>query len=150
MVRGVQLSILLLAAATTLPCGRAFSPSIVRVSQTPFRHAAGRRSGARHPGLSAQLGEPGGGASGASTNWRRSVQEQRDAGALAKRVFETDERPIILYDGVCNLCNGGVNFMLDWDSPNEERGNFRFAALQSEVGKALLQRSGRRPDDIST
>jgi predicted DCC family thiol-disulfide oxidoreductase YuxK len=69
---------------------------------------------------------------------------------LAESVFATDERPIILYDGVCNLCNGGVNFMLDWDSPNEERGNFRFAALQSNVGRALLQRSGRKPDDQSS
>ena len=70
--------------------------------------------------------------------------------ALAQKVFETDERPIILYDGICNLCNGGVNFMLDWDSPNEERGNFRFAALQSDVGRALLQRSGRSPEDCNS
>lgn len=30
--------------------------------------------------------------------------------------FETDTRPIILFDGVCNLCNGGVNFVLNWDT----------------------------------
>lgn len=42
--------------------------------------------------------------------------------ALANKVFETDDRPIILYDGICNMCNGGVNFMLDWDSPNDSRG----------------------------
>jgi predicted DCC family thiol-disulfide oxidoreductase YuxK len=75
---------------------------------------------------------------------------KEDWRVLAKKVFETDERPIILYDGVCNLCNGGVNFMLDWDSPNDERGNFRFAALQSDVGRALLQRSGRSPDDCNS
>lgn len=60
--------------------------------------------------------------------------------------FETDERPIILFDGVCNLCNGGVNFMLDWD----REGRARFAALQSPAGQALLQRSGRSPYDISS
>jgi predicted DCC family thiol-disulfide oxidoreductase YuxK len=60
--------------------------------------------------------------------------------------FATDVRPIILYDGVCNLCNGGVQFMLDWD----KQGRARFAALQSPAGRSLLQRSGRAPDDISS
>ena len=60
-------------------------------------------------------------------------------------LFASDMRPIILFDGVCNMCNGGVNFALDYD----QEGVFRFAALQSEVGRALLVRSGRRADDIS-
>ena len=42
---------------------------------------------------------------------------------------------------------GGVNLMLEWDSPNEERGNSRFAALQSDVGRALLQRGGKETDE---
>jgi predicted DCC family thiol-disulfide oxidoreductase YuxK len=54
------------------------------------------------------------------------------------------------YDGVCNLCNGGVNFMLDWDRPSQLKGEFRFAALQSEVGRALLRRGGRAENDISS
>jgi DCC1-like thiol-disulfide oxidoreductase len=54
-----------------------------------------------------------------------------------------DSRPVILYDGDCNLCNGGVQFMLDWD----KEGLFRLAALQSEAGKALLLRSGREPGE---
>eukprot|EP00306_Pavlova_sp_CCMP459_P009653 CAMPEP_0185184668 /NCGR_PEP_ID=MMETSP1140-20130426/2711_1 /TAXON_ID=298111 /ORGANISM="Pavlova sp., Strain CCMP459" /LENGTH=218 /DNA_ID=CAMNT_0027750749 /DNA_START=13 /DNA_END=669 /DNA_ORIENTATION=+ len=70
--------------------------------------------------------------------------------AIAERVFLSDLRPIILFDGICNLCNGGVNFMLDWDRPDDIRGVFRFAALQSDVGKGLLMRSGRAPDDISS
>mmetsp|Transcript_17605 Transcript_17605/g.35063 ORF Transcript_17605/g.35063 Transcript_17605/m.35063 type:complete len:156 (+) Transcript_17605:158-625(+) len=57
-----------------------------------------------------------------------------------------DVRPIILFDGVCNLCNGGVNFALD----NDEVGNFRFAALQSEAGRALLSSHGKAADDISS
>lgn len=60
-------------------------------------------------------------------------------------LFASDMRPIILFDGVCNMCNGGVNFALDYD----QEGVFRFAALQSDVGRALLVRSGRRADDIS-
>lgn len=35
---------------------------------------------------------------------------------IAKDVFKKDKRPVILFDGVCNLCNGGVNFALDNDS----------------------------------
>ena len=144
---GVQRRVLILVAAATLPSGRAFSQSGVGLLARPsFRaECATGQAGARGlPSLGAQIGE-----TDVSKGWRRDVEEKRDAKALAKKLFETDDRPIILYDGICNLCNGGVNFMLDWDSPNEKRGNFRFAALQSEVGKALLQRSGRRPDDVS-
>ncbi len=42
---------------------------------------------------------------------------------------------VILFDGVCNLCNGAVLFVLDRD-PN---GHFQFAALQSEAGAELLR-----------
>ncbi|WP_022835459.1 thiol-disulfide oxidoreductase DCC family protein [Salisaeta longa] len=43
--------------------------------------------------------------------------------------------PIVLFDGVCNLCNGAVDFVMRHDA--HER--FRFASLQSEVGETLLQ-----------
>jgi hypothetical protein len=36
---------------------------------------------------------------------------------VASQAFEKNDRPIILFDGQCNLCNGGVNFALDHD-PN--------------------------------
>ena len=47
-----------------------------------------------------------------------------------------DERnhPVILFDGVCNFCNAGVNFIIRQDKKNI----FRFAALQSEAGQKLL------------
>ncbi|KAF1002729.1 DCC family protein At1g52590, chloroplastic [Apium graveolens] len=60
--------------------------------------------------------------------------------------FQQDSRPIMLFDGVCNLCNGGVKFVRDHDHQRK----IRFEALQSEAGKKLLQRSGRSPDDISS
>jgi len=41
---------------------------------------------------------------------------------------------IILFDGVCNLCNGAVNFVIK----RNKKDLFRFAALQSEVGKRLV------------
>jgi len=65
---------------------------------------------------------------------------------IAKELFSDDKRPIILFDGVCNLCNGGVNFALDHDSV----GKFRFASLQSKAGQALLVRSGKKSTDISS
>lgn len=65
---------------------------------------------------------------------------------VSQRVFATDKRPIILFDGVCNMCNGAVNLALDWD-PSAK---LRFSALQSNVGRALLQANGREADDISS
>jgi predicted DCC family thiol-disulfide oxidoreductase YuxK len=65
---------------------------------------------------------------------------------VLKRVFEQDNRPIILFDGVCNLCNSAVNLALDWDP----KGKLRFSALQSNVGRSLLQAHGRKADDISS
>lgn len=48
---------------------------------------------------------------------------------------------IILFDGVCNLCNGWVNFVIDRDPD----ARFVFAPLQSEVARELLK-SERDPD----
>jgi len=45
---------------------------------------------------------------------------------------------VILFDGVCNLCNGAVNFVIDHD----DAAYFKLAALQSEEAKPLLQRHG--------
>ena len=53
---------------------------------------------------------------------------------------------LILYDGVCGLCDRFVQFMLDRDS----RDHFRFAALQSPVGREAVLRHGGDPDAVST
>lgn len=45
---------------------------------------------------------------------------------------------IILFDGVCNFCNGSVNFIIDRDPQKY----FKFAPLQSEVGEKLLKENG--------
>ena len=65
---------------------------------------------------------------------------------LAREVFQNDTRPIILFDGVCNLCNGGVNFAMDHDTT----GKLRFCSLQSKVGQSLLLRCGKLPGDMSS
>ncbi len=49
------------------------------------------------------------------------------------------EGPIILFDGVCNLCDASVRFVIDHDPD----ARFRFAPLQSQAAAALLARLGR-------
>lgn len=39
----------------------------------------------------------------------------------------------VLFDGICNFCNGSVNFIIARDPA----GNFKFATLQSEAGQEL-------------
>ena len=41
---------------------------------------------------------------------------------------------IILFDGVCNLCNDSVISVIK----NDNKGAFRFAALQTDVGRAIV------------
>jgi predicted DCC family thiol-disulfide oxidoreductase YuxK len=50
----------------------------------------------------------------------------------------TTDKTIILFDGVCNLCNSSVQFVIRHDKKN----HFLFAALQSEIGKKLLKKYG--------
>ena len=44
--------------------------------------------------------------------------------------------PLVLYDGVCGLCNGFVRFALRRD----RRAALRFAPLDSDVGRAIIAR----------
>ncbi|WP_396589798.1 thiol-disulfide oxidoreductase DCC family protein [Allomuricauda sp. R78024] len=44
------------------------------------------------------------------------------------------EKKIILFDGVCNLCNGAIQFVIKRD----KKDTFRYAALQSEIGEQLI------------
>ena len=55
-------------------------------------------------------------------------------------------KTIILFDGVCNLCNSAINFVIDKDTNN----NFHFASLQSEFGQALLVHFGRNTTDFDS
>ncbi len=48
--------------------------------------------------------------------------------------YMSHEKPVLLFDGVCNLCNSVVQFAIKRDRAQR----FRFAALQSEAGQALL------------
>lgn len=54
-----------------------------------------------------------------------------------------DDAPVIVFDGVCVLCNGWVRFLLKHDRD----ARYRFASMQSPAGRALLQRHGLDTDD---
>ncbi|TMI97370.1 MAG: thiol-disulfide oxidoreductase DCC family protein [Bacteroidetes bacterium] len=49
--------------------------------------------------------------------------------------YRVNNKPVILFDGVCNLCSGSVQFILKRDK--EKR--FLFASLQSTYGQSLLK-----------
>ncbi|CAN8062717.1 unnamed protein product [Agarophyton chilense] len=52
---------------------------------------------------------------------------------------------VIMFDGVCAMCNAGVDFVRRYDTRNQ----FKFAALQSQTGQALTEKFGC-PSDLST
>lgn len=47
---------------------------------------------------------------------------------------------VLLFDGVCNLCNGAVQFIIKRDPD----GLISFTSLQSETGQSLLKKAGFR------
>ena len=57
-----------------------------------------------------------------------------------------EEKAIILFDGVCNLCNGAVTFVIKRDPKDR----FRFAALQSEIGEELIHKYGLKDKGLDS
>ena len=53
---------------------------------------------------------------------------------------------IILFDGVCNLCNSTVQFIIK----NDIKNNFKFSSLQSDFGKNFLIKNGLDKDNYSS
>jgi predicted DCC family thiol-disulfide oxidoreductase YuxK len=56
------------------------------------------------------------------------------------------DQNVILFDGICNLCNGFVQFIIKRDKKNI----FRFASLQSDYGQKQLQKIGVDADSMQT
>lgn len=54
------------------------------------------------------------------------------------------DSPVILFDGVCNFCNGAVNFTIKRDKHK----TIKFAALQSEPGQQLSKQYGLAENDL--
>src|SRR5712672_3275126 len=65
---------------------------------------------------------------------------------LQSSVIPTMPHPIILYDGVCGLCNRLNQFVLRRDPD----AIFRFASLQSPFAARILTRHGANPQDLDT
>lgn len=53
---------------------------------------------------------------------------------------------VILFDGVCNLCNSSVNFVIRHD----KKGVFKFAPLQSDFGTKTLKKYDINPKDTDS
>ena len=60
--------------------------------------------------------------------------------------MQPTDKPIVLFDGVCNLCNGAVKFIIKRDPA----GNFLFAPLQGTTGQALLEQYNLPKDDFES
>lgn len=59
---------------------------------------------------------------------------------------ESQAKAIVLYDGVCGLCNRAVQFLLKRDRLDR----LQFASLQSDLAAGLLSRHGMDPKSLDT
>ncbi len=54
--------------------------------------------------------------------------------------------PVVLFDGVCNLCSTSVQFIISHDRKKQ----FRFASLQSEIGQKVLKHFNLPSNDLNS
>ncbi len=73
--------------------------------------------------------------------WNPSKKEQI-ATSSNKDSMEGTSKPVVLFDGVCNLCNGWIRFILK----REKNKRYSFASLQSETAEKLLANSNVAQD----
>ena len=64
-----------------------------------------------------------------------------DASERTAAQIWTSGQPVVLFDGVCNLCNGTVDFLVRRD----RNMRLRYAALQSDSGRRLMAFAGLDP-----
>jgi predicted DCC family thiol-disulfide oxidoreductase YuxK len=57
-----------------------------------------------------------------------------------------NNRPVILFDGVCNFCNSAVNFIIKRNT----RSNILFAPMQTETGQKLLKQYDQPVEDMQS
>ncbi len=60
--------------------------------------------------------------------------------------LQTLGQPVILFDGLCNLCSGTVQFIIRHD----KKRRYRFASLQSPFGQAVLQQFGLPTTELNS
>ncbi len=56
------------------------------------------------------------------------------------------DKPVVLFDGVCNLCNGSVLFIIKRDPQSK----LKFASLQSEFGAEQMKRFNLPPSALNS
>lgn len=66
--------------------------------------------------------------------------------SIAQASSESQGVHLVLYDGVCGLCNRLVQVLLAVD----HRAVFAFASLQSATGKTIVKSAGGDPDDLNS
>lgn len=59
---------------------------------------------------------------------------------------QLNDKQLILFDGVCNLCNASVQYVIQHDKND----HFRFAPLQSEIGRAVIKRFQLNTEDTDS
>lgn len=60
----------------------------------------------------------------------------------------TDAAPLVLFDGVCNLCDGFVQFVISNERPSDQP--IRFASLQSATGDRVMREHGLDPANLDS
>jgi len=63
-----------------------------------------------------------------------------------RAIADSDDHPVLLFDGTCNLCNGSIQFLI----PRDPEATLRFAPLQSELGHRVREATGLSTDDLET
>ncbi len=58
----------------------------------------------------------------------------------------SQDRPVVLFDGICNLCNSSVRFLLKHDT----REKFLFSSIQSDASKNLLLHQNRKIREMNS
>lgn len=58
----------------------------------------------------------------------------------------SQSHPVVVFDGVCNLCNGAIDFIVRHD----REAVFRVTANQHGAGRQLLADHGMSPDEVDT
>jgi len=61
-------------------------------------------------------------------------------------IFIMNNQKIILFDGVCNLCNTSIQFVLK----HEKNNTLKFASLQSDFAQKLLQKNNLKLENFDT
>lgn len=57
-----------------------------------------------------------------------------------------DNKKIVLFDGVCNLCNKSIQTIIERD----EKDVFRFAPLQSDIGLQIINERGIETENLDS